>query len=140
MFPKGSTELIRRRALNSGIRGTCTRFAAQPVFRKSPRWPRRRQPARQGFFFPSRNCARLDEQLKERCFPTATTARTVFLFATWCQLLLGRGPASSLPFTPVKGTAVQVHHRFDVNGIWPQTVNDGVREAVEVELAIVAPD
>ena len=46
----------------------------------------------------------------------------------------------SLPFTPVKGTAVQVHHRFDVDGVGPQGANDGVREAVEVELAVVAPD
>src|SRR5437867_7407164 len=41
---------------------------------------------------------------------------------------------------PVVRAAVQVHHRFDVNGVGTHAVNDGVGKAVEVELAIVAPD
>jgi hypothetical protein len=34
---------------------------------------------------------------------------------------LGRGLASSLPITLVKGTAGQVHHGFDVDGVGSQT-------------------
>lgn len=35
---------------------------------------------------------------------------------------------------------MQVHHGFDVDRVGADTVNDGVGKAVEVELAIVAPD
>ena len=41
---------------------------------------------------------------------------------------------------PVEGTAMQVHHRFDVNGVGAHAVNDGVGKAAEVEFAIVASD
>ena len=41
---------------------------------------------------------------------------------------------------PVKGTAVQVHHGFDIKRVGAHAVNDGVGKALEVELAIVAPD
>jgi len=34
---------------------------------------------------------------------------------------------------------MQMHHGFDVNGVRAHTVNNGVREAMKVELAIVAP-
>lgn len=35
---------------------------------------------------------------------------------------------------------MQVHHGFDVDRVDADAVNDGVRKAVEVELAIVASD
>ena len=35
---------------------------------------------------------------------------------------------------------MQVHHRFDVERVSADVVNDGVGKAVEVELAIVAPE
>ena len=41
---------------------------------------------------------------------------------------------------PVKRTAMQVHHGFDVKPVGAHAVNNGVGKAVEVELAIVAPD
>ena len=34
---------------------------------------------------------------------------------------------------------MEVHHRFDEESVRGQAVNDGVREAMEVELAAVAP-
>src|SRR5262245_56307136 len=46
----------------------------------------------------------------------------------------------SYAILPVKRAAVQVHHRFEVNGVGAHTVDDGVGKAVEVELAIRSPD
>ena len=41
---------------------------------------------------------------------------------------------------PIERTAVQMHHRYDVQHIGAHKVNDGVRELVEVELAILSPN
>lgn len=41
---------------------------------------------------------------------------------------------------PVERPAVQVHHGFDEKRVGLHTVNDGVGKAVEVELAVLAPD
>lgn len=41
---------------------------------------------------------------------------------------------------PVEGPTMQMHHRFDVNGVGARAENDGVGVAVEVELAIVGPN
>jgi hypothetical protein len=41
---------------------------------------------------------------------------------------------------PVEGTPMQVHHGFDVEDLAAHAVNDGVREAMEVELAVVSAD
>lgn len=39
---------------------------------------------------------------------------------------------------PVERTAMQVHHRFDVEHVAAHAVNDGAGKAVEVELAVLA--
>ena len=41
---------------------------------------------------------------------------------------------------PIERAAMQVHHGFDIKRVGAHAVNDGIGKAMEVELAILAPD